>query len=102
MRTSFRLTGNIARFVNEVLLGYQKIACSQPPGEKVDYYVGDNWKAAATIANDLVSQISRGELKPEDIFVLAPSISKASTVKKTWPAPTVKQPQRMNDSPLKV
>ena len=85
MRTSFRLTGNIARFVNEVLLGYQKIACSQPPGEKVDYYVGDPWKAAATIANDLVSQISRGELKPEDIFVLAPSVKKAA-----------------KDSPLKV
>ena len=57
MRTSFRLTGNIARFVNEVVLGYQKIACNQPPGEKVDYHVGDPWKAAATIANDLVSKL---------------------------------------------
>ena len=78
MRTSFRLTGNIARFVNEVLLGSQKIDCFQPPGEEVDYYVGDPWKAAATIANDLISQISREELKPEDIFVLAPSMKKAA------------------------
>ena len=74
----------------------------QPPGEKVDYYVGDKWKAASTIANDLVSQIYRGELKADDIFVLAPSISKATKSKKESPSPTGRKVKSVGDSPLKV
>jgi hypothetical protein len=87
LRTSFRVTGNIARFVNEALLGYQKIVPFKDPGEKVDYYVGDTRVAVQRILKQLVSDIKNELISPGDVFVLAPSIK--SNPKSTSPIKVV-------------
>mmetsp|Transcript_31252 Transcript_31252/g.44920 ORF Transcript_31252/g.44920 Transcript_31252/m.44920 type:complete len:889 (-) Transcript_31252:2644-5310(-) len=74
LRTSFRVSGNIARFVNEALLGCQKIVPFKEPGDMVDYYVGSPWYAVDIIMQQLMVEISLERITPSDIFVLAPSL----------------------------
>lgn len=81
LRTSFRVTGNMARFVNEVLLQFQRVVAHKPSGEPVDYYVGCPWDAVKSISAYLINQIKSKNLSPEDVFVLCPSL-KASPDKR--------------------
>ena len=75
------MTGNMARFVNEVLLQRQKVVAFKSAGETVDYYVGCPWDAVKSISSYIINQIKIKNLLPDDVFVLCPSL-KASPDKK--------------------
>ena len=76
--TSYRLTANIAEFVNDVMLQKARMKAVKPRGEPVDYHVGNTWVAAEKVAKELIVRLNRGaqdgSLLPGDIFVLAPSL----------------------------
>jgi len=75
LSTSYRVTHNIATFVNEVMLGESDcIVASKPPGPPVKYLVGSPFIAAKWIAQQITKEIKNGKIKPHEIFVLAASV----------------------------
>jgi len=76
LSTSYRVTKQIATFVNEVMLGEPFIHATKE-GPPVDYIRCNPFQvqAAFTILKTL---LHNGTYKPEDIFILAPSIKNAS------------------------
>jgi len=101
LKTSYRVTGNIARFVNEVMLGPTKqsehMLVSKEDGDKVDYFVGNNWKAAEKIAEEIVRLCREKGVPPSDIMVLAPSVKSARDS-----APVKKLENKLVESGLSV
>lgn len=71
---SFRITDSMAGFVNRNLLGYDKIV-ARKAGEPVGVVVSNS--ASDTIIPLIFRLFERG-VRPSDIFVLAPSLSKSS------------------------
>lgn len=82
LRTSYRITKQIQSFVNDVLLGCDRIRAIKD-GSKVRYSVCNSFSSDPF--NEINQYIMAGH-KPEDIFVLAPSINqkgnKQSPIKK--------------------
>ena len=81
MTVSFRMSANIARFINEVLVGEKRITSLKLSGEPVAYYYGSNksadvfrQQAVEIVAADIVAGIKRGSFSPKDVFVLVPSL----------------------------
>ena len=74
LSTSYRLTNEIAAFVNNVMLGYPRIRTVRSGGPVT--YIRDNvfqvYRKLAVYINGL---LHGGSIKPEDIFVLAGSIA---------------------------
>jgi hypothetical protein len=70
---SFRLTHEICSFINEAVIGEQRLN-STKFGTKVDYIVCNNYKIHYKLADVLTRMINEGLIKCEDIFILAPSI----------------------------
>jgi hypothetical protein len=78
LSTSYRVTNQIAAFVNDAMVGHKRIqAVRNGPG--VQYVVCDTFKYARKLAQKLIGLITFGQLKAEDIFVLAPSIKSQNT-----------------------
>lgn len=73
LTTSYRLTNQIAAFVNEIMLGRERIKAIRD-GPRVLYTSCDVWNSSRVIARRLQDLIEGGTIKPDDIFVLAPSI----------------------------
>lgn len=78
LSTSYRVTANMATFVNEVLLRRQHMTAHKPAGDPVLYLVGNPFKLAMAIAKEIKYQIDSGKAEPSDFFVLAPSLKSQS------------------------
>lgn len=83
LSTSFRLTGNMAIFVNEVMLGRRQIAVAKGLGRPVHYVQGCVWSITDWVSRAIVDNIRNGNLLPEDVFILAASIKARSSKSKT-------------------
>ena len=74
LSTSYRLTNEIAAFVNDVMIGYKRIQATRP-GSPVIYIRDSVFQVYRKLASYIIAQIRSGSIKPEDVFVLAGSIS---------------------------
>lgn len=75
LQTSYRVTKPIAWFINEVMLGEQRIK-SIKPGYPVTYIRDDVRTSdfSKLLSAIILNYIQKQKYKPEDFFVLAPSI----------------------------
>lgn len=79
LTTSYRLTCEVASYINNALLGKRRINAIKN-GAKVHYIHNPNiWQAMRSIANQLIDLIKSGKYRPDDIFVLAPSVKGAKS-----------------------
>ena len=76
LQQSYRVTKQIAYFVNNVMLGYDRIV-SVKEGPPVIFYSGNRFACHKSIAKMVLSYISSG-YKPDDIFILAPTIKSSN------------------------
>lgn len=79
-RTSYRLTHQMAWFVNNVLLGEQRITATRD-GPPVSYVRRPARKMVPTIVAQIMSLIQKSGFSPESIFVIADSISSSPKIK---------------------
>jgi galactitol-specific phosphotransferase system IIB component len=85
LSTSFRMTNQIAWFVNNCMLN---CTLTNPrintikTGPNVDYYICNSYQIYETIGNQIITMIKRKEIKEEDIFILSPSIKSENPYKK--------------------
>lgn len=73
LSTSYRLTNQIAWFVNNIMLGYNRINTIKD-GSRVDYYISNPFKIYKKIGKYLVNKIKNKNISTSDIFVLIPSL----------------------------
>lgn len=73
LSTSYRLTNQIAWFVNNVMLGHNRINAVKN-GSKVDYYICNPFKIYKKIGKCLVDKIKNKNILASDIFILVPSL----------------------------
>jgi hypothetical protein len=74
LNTSYRVTKQIAQFVNKVMLGEERIHAIKD-GPKVLYIKRqDCFQVFKTIGRKIISMIESGYAKPDDIFVLTASV----------------------------
>lgn len=73
LSTSYRLTNQIAWFVNNVMLGYSRINTCKS-GSPVDYYICNSYKIYKKIGKKLLNMINYENILPSDIFILVPSV----------------------------
>jgi hypothetical protein len=78
LTTSYRITDQIGAFVNEVMLGYNRIQTIRS-GPNVLYKVCKTFEIHKSICEMLLIGLKDGSVKPDDIFVLAGSIKGAKT-----------------------
>jgi hypothetical protein len=81
LSTSFRMTNQTAWFVNNCMLGCNRINTIKD-GPKVDYYICNSYNIYETIGKDIIKMIKQDGIKEEDIFVLSPSIKAENPYKK--------------------
>ena len=83
LSTSYRVTNQIADFVNKVMLNEPRIKAVKM-GENVNYIRHPNaFESYKIIGRRLLNMLSAKIIKPQDIFILAPSVkSEKSAVKK--------------------
>lgn len=72
MNTSYRITHEIARFVNEVLIGDERIR-AQKSGPSIEYLKWDIWEVHNILVPEILQLLKSG-VKPEEIFILAGSV----------------------------
>lgn len=70
---TYRLTGNIVKFVNQVLVGCNRIEAHKDDGEKVIYLRDTDKNMCDHIVEDIIRLIKNKIIYPSDIFVLAAS-----------------------------
>lgn len=73
LQQSFRVTKQIAWFINNVLLGYNRIY-SEKEGEHNVYYYSVNIFKFHNFFADIVDKLIHNKYKPSDIFILCPSL----------------------------
>jgi hypothetical protein len=74
LHTSFRVTNQVANFINKFLIGYNRIkACKN--GDKVRYMYINHFKQKYDLYKEVMYYLQKG-FKYDDIFILAPSIKK--------------------------
>ena len=73
LSTSYRLTNQISWFVNNIMLGYNRINTIKD-GSRVDYYISNPFKIYKKIGKYLVNKIKNKRILQSDIFVLIPSL----------------------------
>jgi hypothetical protein len=73
LSTSYRLTNQISWFVNNIMLGYNRINTVKN-GLKVDYYISNPFKIYKKIGKYLINKIKNKNILPSDIFILIPSL----------------------------
>jgi hypothetical protein len=78
LSTTFRLTRNMVKFLNRCVLGFPLFTTPNAAGPPVTYFNGSPHQIAAALASVLIGHVDAGRLRPEDIFVLAPSIRTGS------------------------
>ena len=74
LSTTYRCSSSICAFINESLLGYDRmIPASKAPSHPVHYIYGSPFDAHRLLVPHIMAFLDQG-FKPEDIFVLAPSV----------------------------
>lgn len=73
LKESYRVTKNIATFVNNVMLGYDRIKSNKDSNYKVIYCKLNIFSIHCKMVQWIKEFLSKG-FKPDDIFVLAPTI----------------------------
>lgn len=73
LNTSYRLTNQIAWFVNKVMLGIDRIDTVKS-GPPVDYYIGNSYEIYKKLGKQIRKLIKHEGIKEQDIFVLSPSV----------------------------
>lgn len=73
LTTSYRLTNQIAWFINNIMLGYNRINTIKD-GFAVDYYIANPFTIYKKIGKYLINLIKLNKIVPSDIFILIPSI----------------------------
>ena len=81
LSTSYRLTNQIAWFINKCMLKSNKIKTVRD-GPKVDYYICNSFSIANKIGLVIRNLIKNENLKHDDFFILLPSIKSESPYKK--------------------
>lgn len=81
LSTSFRMTNQTSWFVNNCMLGCQRINTIKE-GHIVDYYICNSYKIYETIGKQLIHMIKNDGIKEEDIFILSPSVKSENPYKK--------------------
>ena len=77
MQESYRVTKQIAWFVNKAMLGHDRIVSNKNSTDRVLYYKKNRFQIHTIFANKILQLISKG-YKPSDIFILAPSLKSSS------------------------
>jgi hypothetical protein len=81
LTTSYRLTDQMAAFVNDIMLGSPRIHTVRS-GHPVKYVITNTFNNVSQISNIITAKLKDG-YTPDDIFILAPSIkSEKSPVRK--------------------
>lgn len=75
LNQSYRLTSNIASFVNKIMIGYDRIISHKKNDHKVFYYKVNTYEFGEELL-ELIKKLL-GTYKPEDFFVLSPSLKSA-------------------------
>lgn len=76
LNTSYRLTNQMSSFINNVMLGEERIK-TEKNGFPVTYLYGNIFNLAKdTVFKYIYDCINTNTLQPDDIFILAPSIKK--------------------------
>jgi hypothetical protein len=78
LSTSYRMTKQMAEFMNKCILNEERII-STKEGKKPEYFIMDSFKIHEIIGNVLHND----KIKPDDIFILAPSVKGKKTLKET-------------------
>jgi len=80
LQTSYRVTNQIATFVNEVMLGYNRLIAIKD-GYPVEYVYTNTFasKGLYYIFNEIKKMIIKKEITENDIFVLAGSVKSTKT-----------------------
>ena len=73
LSTSYRLTDQIAWFINKVMLGSNRIHTVKK-GPPVDYYIGNSYEIYKNIGKQIRLMIKNDGIKEQDIFILTPSV----------------------------
>jgi hypothetical protein len=74
LSTSYRITNQIAQFVNEIMIGGDRIKAVKD-GPKVSYIVSNSFSSHHFIADLIQKKLNVDKLNPDDIFVLCPSLT---------------------------
>lgn len=75
LSTTFRLTGNMGKFMNSNVLHFNKFVTVKPAGYSIDYYIGSQFDTWKKVAKQLIDFLKSGTYAPGDIFLLAPSVT---------------------------
>jgi len=78
LSTSYRVTGNMARFVNEVMLRQNNLTAFKGPGPPVHYFTGSSYSALTAIGAELITMIKKGVIQPSDVFLLNASLNSSN------------------------
>jgi hypothetical protein len=70
---SYRLTDQIGWFVNNIMLGYNRIYTNKI-GPPIDYYIANSFEVYKKIGKYIRNIIAFENILPSDIFVLVPSL----------------------------
>lgn len=70
---SYRLTNQIGWFVNNIMLGYNRIHTNKS-GPPIDYYIANSYNVYKKIGKYIKNLIMYNNILPSDIFVLVPSL----------------------------
>lgn len=81
LSTSFRMTNQTSWFINNCMLGYDRIKTVKE-GPLVDYYICNSYKIYETIGKQIINMIKHEGIKEEDIFILSPSVKSENPHKK--------------------
>ena len=73
MSRSFRVTKQIAWFLNKVMLGYDRIY-SEKEGEKIDIILSNPFSACKKVYEIIKELLDNNKIEPDDIFILACSV----------------------------
>lgn len=73
LKTSYRVTNNIAWFINNAMLGEERLK-TEKKGYLVDYVYENSFEAYETIMPEIMEMLKKKEITPNDIFVLAYSL----------------------------
>jgi AAA domain/UvrD-like helicase C-terminal domain len=76
LNKSYRVTHNIASFVNKIMIGYDRIISNKKSQEKVIYCKVNVFDFADNIFNKIKKCLLNG-YRPEDFFILSPSLKSA-------------------------
>jgi thymidine kinase len=75
LSTSYRITKPMESFINDVVLGHSRLRSVKASSERVKYVIGDPFqKVPNYIVNEIKMMLLNQWCKPDDIFILAPSI----------------------------